>query len=156
MVNTSMYRIASRFIGTREIKGAVDNPAIMTMLRLDNRWPEHDEIPWCSAFINYIAWILGYERTKKLNARSWLVIGKSIRLEDAVQDSDIVIFKVGDGPQPGSTVLNAPGHVSLFSEIIDDELVSVLGGNQSDSIGIRPYRISDILSVRRLSPILDH
>ena len=28
------------------------------MLRLDAEWPEGDDVPWCSGFMNCVAWLL--------------------------------------------------------------------------------------------------
>ena len=48
------FELAQRFIGVKEVPGTTDNPQILAMLKLDGEWPEHDEVPWCSAFVNYI------------------------------------------------------------------------------------------------------
>ena len=50
-----LFDLAERFLAIKEVGGAVDNPQIMSMLKLDNSWPTNDEVPWCSAFVNYIA-----------------------------------------------------------------------------------------------------
>jgi uncharacterized protein (TIGR02594 family) len=107
MITTSAYALASRFIGTREISGSMDNPQIMAMLKLDNSWPANDEVPWCSAFVNYIAWLLALPRSKALNARSWLRIGEPILLRDARSESDVIIISRGNDP--------AAGHVGFFA-----------------------------------------
>ena len=67
------------------------------MLRLDQKWPEGDEFPWCSTFTNYIAWPLRLPRSKSLRARSWLLVGKPTSLENAVAGFDVVILKRGSG-----------------------------------------------------------
>ena len=55
-IKITAYKLAERFIGMKEVAGAVHNPQILAMLKLDNAWPVSDEVPWCSAFVNYIAW----------------------------------------------------------------------------------------------------
>ena len=142
------FDLAQRFTGIEEVGGNVDNPAIMAMLKLDNRWPSNDEVPWCSAFTNYICWLARLPRSKNLRARSWLNIGKGISLDQA-EAGDIIVIKRGKGEQPGPEVTDAPGHVGFFAGRLDG-LVEILGGNQSDTVKISRYPHSRILGVRRL------
>lgn len=148
MISTSAYQIAARFIGIREVTGAAANPQILAMLRLDNSWPAGDDVAWCSAFVNYIAWILGLQRSRSLAARSWLKVGAPIELEQAAADSDIVIVKRGGGPGPD--VLQAPGHVGFYAGLQEDKVL-ILGGNQGNSVSIAAFPRDQILGVRRLA-----
>lgn len=142
------YDLAQRFVGTREIGGQIDNPMVLAMLKLDNDWPQDDEVPWCSAFVNYICWLARLPRSKDLRARSWLTIGKGIALDDA-EPGDIIVLQRGKGEQPGPEVLDAPGHVGFYAGRFD-HFIEVLGGNQSDQVKISNYPKSRLLSVRRL------
>lgn len=150
------YDLAQRYVGTKEMSGSMDNPAIMAMLTLDNDWPEEDEVPWCSAFVNFIAWSCRHPRSKSLRARSWLRIGKNVPLNEA-KAGDIVILQRGKGDQPGPEVIEAPGHVGFFAGYIPGPvggelgLLEVLGGNQSDSVKISRYPVERLLGVRRLT-----
>ncbi|KPK74251.1 MAG: hypothetical protein AMJ84_00240 [Acidithiobacillales bacterium SM23_46] len=148
-MNVTAFDIAQRFTGIQEVGGSVDNPQILAMLKLDNSWPENDEVPWCSAFVNYIAWLLRLPRSKDLRARSWLSVGKGITLEQAEPGFDIVILKRGQGDQPGPEVIDAPGHVGFYAGR-SDALIEVLGGNQSDTVKVSRYASSRLLGVRRL------
>ncbi|MCL2915014.1 hypothetical protein L2725_14735 [Shewanella corallii] len=49
-IQLTAFDLATRFTGIKEIEGFDDNPQIMAMLKLDNSWPENDEVAWCSAF----------------------------------------------------------------------------------------------------------
>ena len=147
-IEITPYQLASRFIGTKEVAGSIANPQILAMLKLDGNWPQDDSVPWCSGFINYIALLLGLHRTKNLRARSWLN-EKIITQSDAKIGFDLVVLKIGGGNQPGPEVINAPGHVGFFAGFYDD-YVSILGGNQSNSVNISKYQKSRILGVRRL------
>ena len=140
-IRTNLYEVASRFMGTREIAGATHSPQIMAMLHLDAQWPSEDEVPWCSAFINYVCWVLGVPRSKSLAARSWLAVGRPVTLEEAEKGNDIVVFNRGTNP--------AQGHVAFFSEL-RDEHVFVLGGNQGDAVTVTSYPRSRVIGVRRL------
>lgn len=148
-MNITPYAIAERHIGMREIPGQEDNPAIMAMLGLDMNWPENDEVPWCSAFVNYCCWLLRLPRSKSLMARSWLAVGQPIALDDAQPGFDIAILSRGGGDQPPATVLDAPGHVGFFSNSLHGE-VFLLGGNQGNAVGVQGYQSSRILGIRRL------
>jgi uncharacterized protein (TIGR02594 family) len=112
-------------------------------------WPENDEVPWCSAFVNYICWLARMPRSKNLRARSWLIIGKGINLDNA-EPGDIIILKRGSGDQPGPEVLKAPGHVGFYAGRFG-EFIEVLGGNQSDTVKVSRYPTKRLLGVRRLT-----
>lgn len=149
-IQVSAYELAQRFVGIEEVPGATSNPQVLAMLRLDAAWPEGDHVPWCSAFTNYIAWLLRLPRSKSLRARSWLNVGEVVRLEEAAAGFDVVIFKRGSGQQPGPEVIDAPGHVGFYAGV-DGKNILVLGGNQSDTVGIAPYPKAKLLGVRRLA-----
>ena len=146
---TTAFDIAQRFIGIKEVGGSVDNPQIMAMLKLDNDWPEADEVPWCSAFANYICWLLRLPRSKSLRARSWLTVGSGVPLSEA-KVGDIVVLKRGKGDQPGPEVIEAPGHVGFYAGVMG-EFIEVLGGNQSDTVKVSRYPKSKLLGIRRLT-----
>ena len=147
--NEDAFNVAQTFIGTEEIGGGMDNPMVLAMLRLDNQWPQNDEVPWCSAFVNFVCKLLKLPRSKSLMARSWLEVGRGIRF-DQVETGDIVVFMSGDGEQPGPEVTNAPGHVGFFAGE-EGAFIEVLGGNQSNTVKVSRYRKSKLLSVRRLT-----
>ena len=147
--NEDAFDIAQRFSNIEEVGGNVDNPQILAMLKLDVKWAEHDEVPWCSAFVNYICWLCRLPRSKDLRARSWLTIGRGISLDNA-EVGDVVVLKRGKGNQPGPEVIDAKGHVGFYAGRMDG-LIEVLGGNQSDTVKISRYQSTRLLSVRRLS-----
>lgn len=148
-IATSAYAIAQRFIGVSEMHGAMSNPQIMAMLRLDAKWPEGDETPWCSAFVNYVAWLLRLPRSKSLIARSWLSVGRPVTTTEAEAAFDVVILKRGDGEQPGPEVVDAPGHVGFFASTEADQVL-ILGGNQANAVNISRFPRARILGIRRL------
>ena len=143
------YILALRFMGIKEIAGNMDNPQIMAMLKLNDSWPIHDEVPWCSAFVNYICWLLHLPRSKSLLARSWLHVGCSINLDTCLRGFDIVILDRTGGQDRAS--VKAPGHVGFYAAR-DLDSIYLLGGNQRDSVNISKYALKDILGIRRLYP----
>ena len=142
------FDLAQRYVGIEEVGGSLDNPAILAMLRLDNKWPEGDEVPWCSAFTNHICWLARLPRSKDLRARSWLTVGKGINLDNA-EPGDIIVLKRGRGEQPGPEVLDAPGHVGFYAGRFDG-FIEILGGNQTDTVKVSRYPAKRLLGVRRL------
>lgn len=145
----SAFDIAQRFIGTTEVAGSLDNPQIMAMLKLDMEWPQNDEVPWCSAFANYVAWLLRLPRSKDLRARSWLRVGRGIQLGEAEVGFDVAVLKRGSGNQPGPTVIDAPGHVGFYAGH-SASYIEICGGNQADAVNVKHYKRSRLLGMRRL------
>lgn len=148
-MQVSAFSMAQRFIGVKEVPGQSSNPLILGMLRLDMGWPEDDAVPWCSAFVNYIAWLLRLPRSKHLRARSWLMVGRAISDPlDAEAAFDVVVLQRG-GVKLGPEVLDAPGHVGFFAGVEGDRIL-VLGGNQGDSVSVASFPRRDLLGLRRL------
>lgn len=156
MLRITAYQIAERFIGMKEIDGPVSNPSILGMLKLDDEWPADDEVPWCSAFANYVCWLLRLPRSKSLRARSWLTIGYSVPLFDANVGFDVVIMNRGSGIQPGPGIIEAPGHVGFFAGVEaltagePIQYINVLGGNQSNSVSVARFPVNRVLGIHRL------
>lgn len=144
------FGLAERFIGTAEIPGVASNALVLAMLQLDNKWPQGDDVPWCSAFANFVAWLLRLPRSKQLGARSWLMVGQGIALEKAEPGFDVVVLTRGTGTPPGPDVIDAPGHVGFFAGH-DGDRVLVLGGNQGDRVSVEAFPTSRILGIRRLA-----
>jgi len=146
-ITITPYQLAQRFLGMSEVSGGVDNPQILSMLRLDAKWPSHDEVPWCSAFVNYICWLLRLPRSKDLRARSWLKVGYAP--QEAASGFDVAILQRGNGPQPGPEIIDAQGHVGFFSGF-EKDTVRILGGNQGNAVNIKSFPDSRVLGIRRL------
>lgn len=162
-----LYDLAERFVGELEVSGRKHNPFIVWCHASTTGKFEEDEVPWCSSFINRLAWLLRLPRSKSAAARSWLSVGTAVPVEDA-RHGDVVILKRGPGEQPGPAVINAPGHVTLFSgwetqPIVSSDLLlphkyrvtlperfNGLGGNQSNGVTVALFKTADILGVRRI------
>lgn len=151
MIIKNPYELATRYVGIRELAGATkDHPLIRWWLSLCGfGFDVHDETPWCSAFLNGMAWEMRLPRSKSAAARSWLTIGTPIRLDQARRGFDVVIFtRLNATKDP--RVLNAPGHVALFGGIESDGDVLCLSGNQDDGVCVKAYSASDLIGVRSL------
>lgn len=137
------YDVARHYLGTAEIPGKSNNPVIMNWYRrLLINFVADDETPWCSTLINFCASETGYERSGKLNARSWLAVGEPIRLKDA-REGDVVIFRRGSN--------GWEGHVAFFIATNHSHTyITHLGGNQGDKVSIANSDADKLLGIRRL------
>lgn len=102
----------------------------------------NDEIPWCSAFMN---WSFAGRGTGKPDARSWLSWGKKIELDNA-KPGDIVVFWRDNAE-------SWKGHVGQYMGRTPSGDIMVLGGNQGNMVCIAPYSVSKLLGIRRLDDI---
>ena len=148
-IEITAFEIAERYVGMKEVPGTASNPMVLGMLQLDDKWPTGDDVPWCSAFTNYICWTLRLPRSKSLAARSWLKIGQSVPIEEAQVGFDIVILKRGGEGQPGPEVLDAPGHVGFYAGKEEDKIL-VLAGNQNDEVNVSRFPVEQLLGIRRI------
>lgn len=140
---TTPYQVARHYIGVKEIPGKKHNGVILNFYRRLVISIFDDETPWCSTFVNFCALEAGFERTGKLNARSWLDIGERIARPQDARQGDVIIFERG--------TTGWEGHVA-FIESLDRERQTArcLGGNQSDQVNIATYSLSKLLGIRRL------
>lgn len=139
--NELIVRLAHRFVGERELLGAQSNPFVLSMLKLDHEWPTDDAVPWCSAFVNFIAWLLRLPRSKSLAARSWLTVGFPVQIAETLP-GDVVILRRGKDPQKG--------HVGFFMGWRSGDSVDILGGNQGNAVSVASFPVADIVGIRRL------
>ena len=129
-----------RHYGLKEILGPTHNPEIVAMFAsIGYDWVKDDETAWCSASLNYFCKKTEYERSGKLDARSWLKMPVQV-LKPTIGDV-VVLWR----NKPDSW----EGHVGLFinSDVND---VYVLGGNQGNMINISPYPWNRVLGFRQL------
>jgi uncharacterized protein (TIGR02594 family) len=135
------FELAQRFIGVKETPGLASTPVVLAMLRLDGDWPTGDDVPWCSAFTNAVAWLLRLPRSKSLAARSWLQVGHGVDVQDARVGFDVVVLSRDGG-----------GHVGFFAGFDDDhDAILILGGNQHDAVTVASFPVARVLGVRRLA-----
>jgi len=150
-IELTAFSLAQRFVGEiQERAGEKDDPFILWCLESCGLKDSHDEVPWCSAFANRIAWLLRLPRSKSARARSWLEVGIPLTTMEAVCGFDIVVLKRGAEPQPGPEVIDAPGHVGFFAGS-EGGRVLVLGGNQGDAVTVASFARDSMLGIRRLA-----
>jgi len=140
----NLIKTAFSQYGIKEIRGGQDNPEItkyFDQIGFDGEKLK-DETAWCSAFANWVAKTSGYEYTGKLNARSWLDVGFPTE-EPSI--GDVVVFW-RESPESWK------GHVGFYINQ-DDQYIYVLGGNQNNSVNIKPYPKQRLLGYRSLNKL---
>lgn len=140
------FDLAQRFVGEiREMPGSAQHPYIQWCHMLCGLGSDQpDEVPWCSSWVNAIAWQLRLPRSKSAAARSWLTIGETISgVNMASVAYDVVVLKRGTNP--------AQGHVGFYAGSTGVS-ISVLGGNQGNTVSVQMFPLTDLLSIRRLTP----
>lgn len=132
--HTPWMEIAKNEIGISEAAGARNNPRIGEYLRVVGMAPK-DEIPWCSAFVNWCIESAGLAPTRNALARSWLNWG----VPTNPQYGAIVILRRGQS--------STSGHVGFFVSG-DGNNITLLGGNQGDRVKLSTYSVYDVLGYR--------
>ena len=143
-----IIKIALSQIDIAETKGIEDNLEVMKYYHETGRtWVDHDETPWCDAFLDWCAMKSGLKFSPGLNARGWLEIGEKIEPElvpELLLEIPIVCVLWRIDPE------GEYGHVGLVVRI-NDKSVWLLGGNQGKGqVSIHPFPISRVLGYRRL------
>ncbi len=139
----SLLKIAFNELGTEEIPGEQHNPEILKYAKdTGMQGMTTDEIPWCSSFVNWVAWKCGLQHSGKPNARSWLNVGQRVV---SPEPGDVVVFW-RESPQSWK------GHVGFFLGVSPDgSRVYCLGGNQGNRVSVSAYRVETVLSYQRLA-----
>jgi uncharacterized protein (TIGR02594 family) len=96
-----------------------------------------DEIPWCSAFVNWVLKQAGCVGTNSAAAASWLKWGREL---DSPRTGAITITK-----RRGADVANGSSsgfHVSFYKSSEGGPYFSMLGGNQRNSVRVSRYNLT--------------
>jgi len=135
----AMLRFASQYIGLQEIVGEKNNPVIVQMFAdIGHSWVKDDATSWCSAFINWCAFQVGCEMSGKLDARSWLSVGKNTNYTKV---GDIIVLWRENSS-------SWKGHVGLFMGYTRERNFLILGGNQSNEVRVSEYAGNRLLGFR--------
>lgn len=127
---------AKRLIGTTEVAGPGNSPAVMAMANAPDIAFANDETPWCGLFIAHcVASTLPDEPlpANPLGARQWTKFGKPVD----PQFGSVLVFWRGS---PSGWM----GHVGFYWAE-DDLHYHVLGGNQSNSVNVSRMTKSRLL-----------
>jgi uncharacterized protein (TIGR02594 family) len=133
--------IAEKEIGQAEVRGG-ENPRIIEYHATTTLKAKEDEVPWCSAFVNWCLLQAGIKGTNSAAAKSWLTWGEEIEVPEYGCICVIrKVIKVAD-PATGSS----SGYHVAFWLRDDGKRVWLLGGNQGDTVkemsfGLAGYEI---------------
>lgn len=132
----SWMKWAENQIGVKELPGQKHHESIQFYQQFTTLGgPRADEIPWCSDFICAGMELNGYTSTKDALAKSWLNYGIDVKPNYGT----ILIFQWSNGNY----------HVGWY--VYQDQskgLIYVLGGNQSNSVCVKPYDARHLVSAR--------
>lgn len=117
--NAPWMAVATREIGQKELDKGAHNPRILQYHATTSLCATADEVPWCSAFVNWCLRAVGIDGTNSAAARSWLHWGKI------------------SVPRPGAIVVmhsvRGENHVAFLLVEAADHFI-LLGGNQHDEV----------------------
>ena len=127
--------VATRFVGLNEKR---DRNVIASFIKKAGGQNINPRVTaWCAAFVNAALGAKGLEGTGKLNARSFLDYGTPTKKPS---EGDIVVLSRGNS--------NWKGHVGFFVKDNGDT-ISMLGGNQGNSVSVEEFPKSRILGYRK-------
>lgn len=134
-------------LGQKEVSGSKDNPVIQeyhSHARLGSS--QHDEVPWCSSFLNAAADATGMEKTNDASAISWKkYVGDDTG--DLVEEGDVILLT--------PAVSGSTGHVTMANKAFNrskDKSFEGIGGNQSNSVCVASYPTSRIVVAKKWKP----
>ena len=141
VVEPPWLQIALGELGVTEIPGPESDERIVEYLESVDTLPEGlqgtDQTAWCSAFVGWCIEKAGFQSTEKANARSWTNWG--IPLTTPAHGCICVLWR--------GTPDSWQGHVA-FLVACAQETVTLLGGNQRNSVSIQTYPRSRVLGFR--------
>jgi uncharacterized protein (TIGR02594 family) len=127
--------IARAELGVEEVGGAGSNPRIEEYLGTTTLGAQSDDVPWCSAFVNFCVTRAGVPGTNSALARSWLGWGVET---PALVPGCIGVLARGEPPR---------GHVGFFCGL-DQGRVLLLGGNQGDRVSLASFDAARVIGRR--------
>ena len=128
---------ALRYRGTREIPGRAHNPLILNWWKkIKQGGIKDDETAWCAAFVGGVLEECNIHSSRSAGARSYLNWGTTLALPAV---GAVVTFWRGS---PDSW----KGHVGFL--VGKDQIgnLMILGGNQGDSVSIKPFAKQRVLA----------
>lgn len=133
----SWMDVAKKEMGVAEIPGPDDNPRIEEYLQTttyDLPTDYTDEVPWCSAFVNWTIKKAGIIGTNSAWSQSWRQWGVGL---NAPKYGAIIVFHWS----------GSRGHVGFVWDH-DEDGIFVLGGNQNDSVNIKYFSYNNVVAYR--------
>lgn len=131
----SYLAIARKYEGTKEVKGPKHNGLILGWWkRIKRGGIKDDETPWCAAFVGGVLEEAGIVSSRFESAISYLKWGVPVAKPVL---GCVVVFKRDGG-----------GHVGFVVGVDKFGCLMVLGGNQGDTVSIRPFDRARVVGYR--------
>ena len=131
---------AKALLGEKEIAGKLDNPKIIELYAdAGHDEIQHDEVPWCAAFVGACLARANLPNTGTLLALDYKNYGVP------TEGNQPELYCIGVKTRGSSTW---EGHVG-FVVAFDDDTVSLLGGNQHDSVCVAKFKRSEFKAFRK-------
>lgn len=134
---------ARKYIGQSETKGSKHNPLILKWWSAIRAPFSDDETPWCAGFVGGVLEECGIKSSRSARARSYETWGIPIAVP--ILGAVAVLDR---GPRS-----NGKGHVTFIAGRHLDGRLMGLGGNQGDSVNIKPFEPSRVISYRMPSGV---
>lgn len=129
--------IAEKEIGVKEMLGG-ENQRIIEYHSSTTLKAIEDEVPWCSSFVNWCFQQCGMAGTGSALASSWLKWGTKL---DEPKIGCVVVVKRKGSKSDKSTGSTTGYHVGFYVGRTP-ESISILGGNQADSVKVSSFTLS--------------
>lgn len=132
---------ARSLLGTREVRGSGNNPAIMKWAKDLDLWYSGDDIPWCGLFVAHCMAAAGMtdpRPSNPLGARNWLHYGVPVPF---YPEGGIAVFWRTHRTESWH------GHVSIITGH-NETHIRCIGGNQSDNVTEAWFPKDRLLGVR--------
>lgn len=137
MTQPKWLETALKYIGTKEIPGKDNNPIIIDWWKkIKQGGIKDDETAWCAAFVGGVLEECGITSSRSAGARSYQNWGH--RLNGPAVGAIVSFWR--DDPKGWK------GHVGFVVGKDQAGNLLVLGGNQGDTVNIKPFAITRVLA----------
>lgn len=137
MAEPAWLAAARKHIGLREYAGRKHNPTILKWWIAIRAPFTDDETPWCAGFVGGVLESVGIKSSRSAAARSYLPWGIVL---DKPAVACVVVFE-----RPPS---KWSGHVGFVVGKDKAGNLMVLGGNQGNTVSIKPFSKARVLGYR--------
>ncbi|RUV98329.1 TIGR02594 family protein [Mesorhizobium sp. M5C.F.Ca.IN.020.14.1.1] len=130
---------ARKYLGQREVRGPQHNPHVLKWWKNMGAPFKDDETPWCGAFVGGVLVETGIRPVAGgASAQAWLKL--PVKLDKPAVGAVVVFWR--GSPSSGL------GHVGFVVGKDQAGHIMVLGGNQGDTVSIKPFSTDRVKGYR--------
>jgi len=133
-----MYNLVQLELGVKETLGSKATARIIEYHKHTTLKATSDEVPWCSAFANFITDTAGFPGTHSAAAISWKKWGV---LLDKPISGCLVLISRKDPSNPMAAHIAFCDHPD-----ISKGMIRCIGGNQGDAVKVSSFSVSKVLA----------